>query len=84
MEPPQAMRNDSENVADKWDAGDMGCGELLIHLSRRMRALAPGAIFELRVQDPGAIEDIPSWCRLTGHTLAFAQHPVYRIRRRNS
>jgi tRNA 2-thiouridine synthesizing protein A len=78
------MHDDSRTVDDKWDAGDMGCGELLIHLAGRMRALAPGQIFELRAQDPGAVEDIPSWCRLTGHTLECAQHPVYRIRRRKN
>ncbi len=77
------MHNHSEAAAGKWDAGDMGCGELLIHLAGRMLALAPGQIFELRTRDPGAVEDIPSWCRLTGHTLESAQHPVYRIRRRN-
>jgi tRNA 2-thiouridine synthesizing protein A len=78
------MNENPQMIAGSWDAGDMGCGELLIHLAGRMRALAPGQIFELRAQDPGAIEDIPSWCRLTGHTLEFAQHPLYRIRRRNT
>jgi tRNA 2-thiouridine synthesizing protein A len=78
------MRDDSGNVAHKWDAGDMGCGELLIHLAGRMLALAPGQIFELRAQDPGAVEDIPSWCRLTGHSLVFAEHPIYRLRRRSN
>lgn len=76
------MTDNPQTIAGSWDAGDMGCGELLIHLSERMRALAPGQIFELRAQDPGAVEDIPSWCRLTGHTLEYAAHPVYRIRRR--
>ena len=78
------MDENPQRIAGSWDAGDMGCGELLIHLAVRMRALAPGQIFELHAQDSGAVEDIPSWCRLTGHTLEYAQHPVYRIRRRNN
>ena len=28
-------------VADAWDAGDMGCGEVIILLRTRMRKLAP-------------------------------------------
>jgi tRNA 2-thiouridine synthesizing protein A len=70
------------NVAEKWDAGDMGCGELLIELAMRMKKLAPGELFELTAFDPGAVEDIPSWCGLTTHLLVSAQHPVYVIRRR--
>lgn len=77
------MHNGSQ-IAETWNAGDMGCGELLIELAGRMRALAPGQILELHAQDPGAIEDIPSWCRLTGHSLVFAEHPIYRLRRRSN
>ncbi len=61
----------------------MGCGELLIELAGRVKKLAPGREFELRALDPGAIEDIPAWCGLTGHILISAKHPIYRIRRKN-
>jgi tRNA 2-thiouridine synthesizing protein A len=71
-------------IADKWDAGEMGCGELLIELAGRMRALAPGQVFELTALDPGAVEDIPAWCGLTGHSLVSARHPIYEIRRREN
>jgi tRNA 2-thiouridine synthesizing protein A len=72
------------NIADRWNAGDMGCGELLIELAMRMKKLAPGDLFELTALDPGAIEDIPSWCGLTTHSLVSARHPVYVIRRRQA
>lgn len=71
-------------MADKWDAGEMGCGELLIELAGRMRSLAPGQVLELRALDPGAVEDIPAWCGLTGHSLVLARHPIYEIRRREN
>ena len=61
----------------------MGCGELLIELAVRMKQLAPGQVFELTALDPGAVEDIPSWCRLTGHALVSAAHPVYLLGRRS-
>ena len=52
----------------EWDAGDMGCGELLIKLRKQLRAM-PGKVIKLVARDPGAIVDIPSYCRITGHTL---------------
>ena len=71
--------NDSSSF---WDAGDTGCGELVIELKMRLAALAPGAVFHLTARDPGAVEDIPAWCRLTGHSLEEAAHPRYVIRKR--
>lgn len=62
----------------------MGCGELIVKLRGRMRRLEPGQIFELIALDTGAIEDIPAWCRLTGHTLVSAEHPRYHLRRKES
>ncbi len=65
-----------------WDAGDMGCGELIVLLRGKVRALEPGQVLELIALDTGALEDIPAWCRLTGHALVHAEHPRYLIRRK--
>ncbi|HTR47279.1 MAG TPA: sulfurtransferase TusA family protein [Verrucomicrobiae bacterium] len=70
-------------IAERWNAGEMGCGELLIELALRMKSLAPGQLFELTALDPGAVEDIPAWCKLTRHALVSAEHPIYVIRRRD-
>ncbi len=67
---------------DAWDAGDMGCGELVFLLSQRMRALGPGKVLELTATDLGAPHDIPAWCRLTEHALLDASPPRYLIRSR--
>lgn len=61
----------------------MGCGELVMELRRRLRLLEPGALFELTALDAGAPHDLPAWCRLTGHDLLAAHHPVYLIQRRS-
>ncbi len=53
-------------------------------LRTRVLALAPGALFRLRATDPAAPEDIPAWCRLTGHALVSAEHPLYLIRRKGA
>jgi tRNA 2-thiouridine synthesizing protein A len=65
-----------------WDAEDLACGVLLLRLRGRMEAMRPGQVLRLIAKDPGAAEDMPAWCRLTGHTLLSAEPPVYRIRRK--
>jgi tRNA 2-thiouridine synthesizing protein A len=67
---------------DAWDAGHLGCGELVVELRRRIRLLQPRQTFHLIASDPGAVEDIPAWCRLTGHVLQQADHPHYLIQRK--
>lgn len=67
---------------ESWDAGLLACGELLVLLAGRMHALPPGSLFRLTSLDPGAIEDIPAWCHLTGHRLVGNHPPVYLIERR--
>jgi tRNA 2-thiouridine synthesizing protein A len=66
-----------------WDAGDLACGVLLLRLRGRMEAMRPGQVLRLVAQDLGAAEDMPAWCRLTGHTLLSAAPPVYLIRRKD-
>ena len=66
----------------EWDAGDMGCGDLVLELRARVEVLGPGRVLRLTARDPGAPADIPTWCRMTGHALVSAQHPIYLIRRK--
>ena len=66
----------------EWNAGDLGCGELVLELWGRMQGLAPGGVLRLIARDPGAPADIPAWCRLTGHVLVSDVPPVYLIRRK--
>lgn len=58
----------TETEYEVWDAGDLGCGHLLIALRNRLRAM-PGGVLKLIALDPGAPEDLPAWCRLTGNEL---------------
>jgi tRNA 2-thiouridine synthesizing protein A len=54
----------------------------VLQLRFRMEAMRPGEILRLVALDAGARADLPAWCRLTGHTLLAADHPVYLIRRK--
>jgi len=69
---------------DQWDAGNMGCGELVMGLRMRLQSLEPGQVFKLTATDPGVVEDLPAWCRLTGHKLLIAKHPIYWIQRKEN
>jgi len=71
-------------VSARWDAGDLGCGDLVLELRGRLRELPPGSILELVALDPGARSDIPAWCGLTGHTLVRQTPPSFWIRRKEN
>jgi tRNA 2-thiouridine synthesizing protein A len=67
--------------SSSWDAGDMGCGDLVLELRARLQQMQSGEILKLTARDLGAPEDLPSWCRLTGHKLLRAEPPVYWIQK---
>lgn len=54
--------------AETWDAGQLGCGELVVLLRMRLKRM-PGQTLRVIAQDPGAEEDLPAWCRLTRNRL---------------
>lgn len=51
------------------DGGDRACGELLLVLAQRARALPAEALLRLVATDPAAAIDLPAWCYLTGHAF---------------
>lgn len=67
---------------DEWDAGNIGCGEFVMELRVRLQSLKPGQVLKLTATDPGVPEDLPAWCRLTGHKLVVSTHPKYWIQRK--
>ena len=77
------MNSLSEEAMERWEAGELGCGQLVFELRRRMDKLEPGACLEVVTDEPGAPTDLPAWCRMTGNTLVSAAPPVYVIQRRS-
>ncbi|HMO31108.1 sulfurtransferase TusA family protein [Enterovirga sp.] len=59
---------DAIETSETWDAGPMGCGELVMVLRLKLRAM-PGRVVRVIARDPGAPEDIPAWCRMTRNEL---------------
>jgi tRNA 2-thiouridine synthesizing protein A len=66
----------------RWDAAEMGCGQLVVELRRRLIEMPAGEMLEVVARSPGAPTDLPAWCRMTGHKLVSAEHPIYIIQRR--
>jgi tRNA 2-thiouridine synthesizing protein A len=87
-ELPNSMPNENPipeaeiNHDMEWNAGSMGCGDLVLELRLRIERLQPGQILKLIATDAGAPEDLPAWCRMTGHVLVYSHHPNYLIKRK--
>ncbi len=64
------------------DAGDLGCGDLVLELKFTLAGMAPGSVLEVRATDTAAPIDLPAWCGLVGHTLLHTSPPRYWIRRK--
>lgn len=69
------------SAGGEWDAGELGCGHLLIELRKILREM-PGEVLKVISRDPGSPEDLPAWCRLSGNELLAydAQGSCYWIR----
>ena len=65
-----------------WNAGDAGCGSLIVGLKRQLERIEPGQLLRVTANSAGAPADVPAWCRVTGHTLVEADHPTYVLRRK--
>jgi tRNA 2-thiouridine synthesizing protein A len=49
------------------------CPMPVIKTQNKIAELQPGDILEVTCTDPGALNDIPAWCRINGHTVKQTQ-----------
>ncbi|MCA9298100.1 MAG: sulfurtransferase TusA family protein [Phycisphaerales bacterium] len=70
-----------ETPSRRFDAGDMGCGELVMRLATMLDAMSPGERLDVRSTSPGSGSDLPAWCRMRGHTLVRVDPPLFLIER---
>lgn len=73
---------DKTNISLFWDAGDLGCGELIMELAKKIKVLNSGDLFEVIALDKGRIEDLPSWARMTGNELIKNEPPSYIFKKK--
>lgn len=55
------------------DARNLLCPMPVIRTQQKAATLAIGDVLQVRCTDPGALADIPAWCRVHGHELLDAQ-----------
>lgn len=56
-----------------FDGGDLDCGSGLVLLIREnMQRVPKGGILEMRSREPTVADDLPPWCRMSGHTYLGA------------
>lgn len=61
----------------KLDAGETGCGELVMLMFQAMKKLETGQTLEVLAYDLAAETDIPAWCRSAGHSLLAQNLETY-------
>lgn len=51
------------------DAKNLLCPMPVIRTQNMVATLVPGDTLDVVCTDPGALNDIPAWCRINGHKL---------------
>ena len=51
------------------DARRMFCPMPVIRTQDKIKELSPGDTLDVICTDPGALNDIPAWCRINGHIV---------------
>lgn len=55
------------------DARNLLCPLPVIRLQNTVKSLADGDMLKVICTDPGALHDIPAWCRINGHSVLDTQ-----------
>lgn len=56
------------------DARRMLCPMPVIRTQQKVEQLQVGDTLAILCTDPGAVHDIPAWCRVNGHELVDIEH----------
>ena len=55
------------------DARNTLCPMPVIKTQNKIAELSPGDVLRVACTDPGALNDIPAWCRINGHTVLHTE-----------
>lgn len=70
---------------EQVDARNLLCPMPVIRMQQKIARLPPGTEVDLVCTDPGALQDVPAWCRVHGHHLVRTEaagdeiHIVVRV-----
>lgn len=62
------------------DARHLLCPLPVIRVQNAVAKLATGDTLEICATDPGALQDIPAWCRVHGHEVVSAERGDSEVR----
>lgn len=62
------------------DARRLLCPLPVIRTQNRVRELVPGDTLDVICTDPGALYDIPAWCRMYGHEVIKTNETADEVR----
>lgn len=83
QEPWPTVTDHTFEIARGWDAGEAGCGVLIMGLKRELQWIQAGALLRVTAHGAGVAMELAAWCRLTGHTLIASDHPTYVIEKKS-
>jgi tRNA 2-thiouridine synthesizing protein A len=61
------------------DARQLLCPLPVIRAQNRVAELSPGDTLEVQATDPGALHDIPAWCRVHGHEVLETRQEGHNV-----
>ncbi len=56
------------------DARNLMCPLPVIRAQDKIKTMRSGQLLNVVCSDPGALNDIPAWCRINGHRVVSSQH----------
>lgn len=62
------------------DARNLLCPMPVIRTQQAVAKLEAGDVIEVCATDPGALHDIPTWCRIHGHEVLATQQEDVEVR----
>ncbi len=65
---------------ESLNAQGLLCPMPVIKVQDRIAELRPGTVLEVLATDPGALADVPAWCRVHGHEVIESVRAGHEIR----
>lgn len=55
------------------------CPMPVIKVQNKAKELQPGDVLTVYCTDPGALQDIPAWCRINGHEVLSTEQGEFEL-----
>ena len=72
------MNKTNDNITE-LDARNLMCPLPVIRAQDKIKTMQTGELLNVICSDPGALNDIPAWCRINGHRVVSTRYDDYRI-----